>query len=399
MLFAPHLRGKPVVVLSHAEGCIVTRSKEAKALGIAMGAPAFQYAEVFKREGVKALCPNYALYSDMSHRVMSVLSFFTSEIEQYSIDEAFLLLDVQDPLTQAMEIQHKVLQWTGIPVSVGIGVTKTLAKLANDIAKKRQEGVFAIDQEENALFRSLCVQEVWGVGSQLTLSLRSLGIDTVLDLKNASDGWIKHHFSLTLLKTVWELRGISCLPVDAFRSMRKSVTCARSFAVPVTALQELEEALASYVANVAQTLREEKLMASFATLFITTSPHRTPHYANSITLTWEEPTDYPPFLISKAKNALGAIYRTGYLYKKAGITLGGIVTAGGQQLDLFRDKSIDEEKRLRMLSAYEEVRRHFGADALHFAAEGTMQRWRRKRDRASLRYTTCWDELLTVRSG
>lgn len=396
-VFSPRLRGKPVVVLSNNDGCVVARSKEAKVIGIPMGAPAFQYADLFKREKVSVLSSNYTLYGDMSYRVMSVLSMYSEDMHEYSIDEAFLWMQAEDPLELARDIKRTIALWTGIPVSVGIGRTKTLAKLANDLAKKTEEGVFALQEPEHidAVMGRLPVQEVWGIGSQLSAALSARGIDRVLTLKNTPDAWIKTHFSITLLKTVWELRGISCLPLHDDLQMRKSITCSRSFGGPVSALNDLEEAISSYTANAAETLRAEGLMASCATVFLMTSPHRTPCYSNSASWTFDEPTHDTPLLIASAKKALRSIYREGYLYKKTGITMGGIVPEGHYQLDLFHHNA-NHDKRKRALIACDAINQRFGSDAMHFAAEGIKQRWRMKRGNVSQRFTTCWDELLTV---
>jgi DNA polymerase V len=397
-VFSPKLRQKPVVVLSNNDGCIVARSKEAKALGIPMGAPAFQYADVFKREKVQVLSSNYTLYGDMSHRVMSVLAMYGQDIQVYSIDEAFLFLQTEDVLSLARDIKRTVALWTGIPVSVGIGSTKTLAKLANDLAKKTEEGVYALTQKEqsDAVMRRLPVQEVWGIGSQLGHALHACGINTVLTLKNTPDSYLKSRFSVTLLKTVWELRGISCVTLNSDQN-RKSITCSRSFGVPVEVLEDLEEAVASYTASAAEDLRSEGLIASFAVIFLMTSPHRTPYYSNSATVILIEPTHDTPLLITSAKKALRSLYRSGYAYKKVGITLGGIVSEMGYQMDLFcTDRN--KEKRQRALSAFDAINQRFGPSALRFAAEGVKQRWCMKRGNVSLRFTTCWDELLTVRA-
>lgn len=394
-VFAPELRGKPVVVLSSNDGIIVARSKEAKALGIPMGAPAFQYQELFAREKVRALSSNFALYSDMSHRVMRILSLYTEEMEQYSIDEAFLKSDTLT-VADALEMRQRIAQWTGIPVSIGIGETKTLAKLAGDLAKKRPDGVFAFEGETEALLSRMPVQEVWGIGAQLSTRLRAYGIDTVLTLKHAPDDWIKKQFSVTLLKTVWELRGIPCLSLEVGDAARKSITCSRSFGTPITALDTLHEALSRYTASAAETLRAEGLMACVATVFLATSVHRPPHYSNQALCTWEEPTHYTPFLLAKAKKALTSIYRNGYLYKKVGITLAGIVPVDCYQRDLFHSRDQDLDKRAKALAAHDAINQRFGADTLFFAAQGTRHRFTHKRQNVSPRFTTSWDELLKV---
>ena len=393
-VFDPKLKGKPVVVLSSNDGCIVARSKEAKALKIPMGAPAFQYQELFRREKVHVLSSNFSLYSDMSHRVMHLLSLYAEEMEEYSIDEAFLKsseLSRED----AKELRKRIAKWTGIPVSIGIGQTKTLAKLASDLAKKREDGVFAFEEDgqSDALLSYLPVHEVWGIGTQLSIQLRARGIDTVLALKRASDAWIKKRFSVTLLKTVWELRGISCLDIVGGDEIRKSITCSRSFGMPVTSLEDVQEALSRHTASAAEKLRSEGLMACTAAIFLMTSKHRTPCYANQAFCQWEEPTHYTPFLIDKAKKALNVIYRPNYLYKKVGITLGGITVASCYQRDFF---SRDKEKYLKAMSAYDAIHSRFGKDALYFAAEGSKNYRISKSQNVSARFTTSWDDLLIV---
>lgn len=398
-VFAPKLRGKPVVVLSNNDGCVVARSKEAKALGIPMGAPAFQYEQFFKNHAVHALSSNYALYGDMSQRVMHVLSRFSPQMQVYSIDEAFLKIRTEDPLACAKEIKSAVLQWTGIPVSVGIGTTKTLAKVANDIAKKKsREGIFAFQDavHTDAILLQLPIEEVWGIGKQLSLALRAASIPNAKALKDTEDGWLKSRFSVVLQRTACELRGTSCIPFHETPMPRKSVTCSRSFGKKVTELALIEEALATYVTTAAEKLRQEELLPSFITIFLMTSPFAPQPYHQSATIELREPTTFTPDLISIAKKALRKIFHKGYEYKKTGIVMGGLVPQKNYQPDLFSQQGPQREKKLRAMQTIDAVNERAGKSALRFAAEGIEQPWKMKRGNVSPRFTTSWEELLKI---
>jgi DNA polymerase V len=395
--FNPKLRKKPVVVLSNNDGIVVARSKEAKALGLPMGAAFFEYADLFKAQKVHILSSNYTLYGDMSNRVMDVLSTFSPDREIYSIDEAFLHMAVEDPLKIGKEIKCTVLKWTGIPVSVGIGPTKTLSKVANDIAKKK-EGVFAFTDPEqiDAVLQDLDVEEIWGVGKQLSAALREEGIRNARALKDAEDTWIKKRFSVVLLRTVYELRGVSCLSLNELPAPRKSITCSRSFGKPVAKLKEIEEAIASYTANAAEKLREEELLASFLTVFLMTSPFASGSYSNSWTMTLEEPTAFTPVLTCKAKEALGKIFRGGYLYKKVGIIMGGFSPQTNYQPDLFHSDEKKTHRQKRAMQVIDSLNQRFGGSSIRFAAEGIRQPWKMKRSNVTQHFTTSWDQLLNI---
>lgn len=398
-LFNPRLLKKPVVVLSSNDGCVVARSKEAKALGIPMGAPAYQYAALFKEKGVHLLSSNFALYADISCRVMQVLHDLSPHVEEYSVDEAFLASDGKDPIQEALEIQKRVVQWTGIPVSIGIGSTKTLAKVAGDLAKSAPSGVLAL-LDENTIdetLKKIAPSDVWGIGSRLNLALKSHGIFTAYDLKQASELWLKSHFSVFVMRTALELKGSACFSLEEIPAMRQSLTCSRSFGTRVTELADLEEALSTYVASAAEKLRREALVASHLSVFITTSPFLThSRYSNVLTLNLPEPTSYTPELIQAAKSALAPLFRKGYLYKKVGVILGGIVPEETHQRDLFFSPSLTQEKGKKAMAVLDQINRKLDGDKVRFAAEGFTKKWQRKRENASPRYTTSWDELLTV---
>lgn len=396
-VFNPKLQGKPVVVLSNNDGCVVARSKQAKALGIPMGAPAYQYKELFKAQKVTVLSSNFTLYGDMSQRVMHVLSRFSEEMEIYSIDEAFLRIESEDPVAIAREIKRVVLKWTGIPVSIGIGTTKTLSKVANDIAKKG-DGVFAFSDptQIDAVLEKLPVQEIWGIGRQLSAALQEAGIYNARAFKDAPDHWIKKRFSVMLVRTACELRGIPCLEFNELPVPRKSITCSRSFGKAVTKIEEIQEALASYTATAAETLREEELLPSFVTVFLMTSPFREQSYSNSATITLEEPTAFTPELVAKAKSALQHIFRPGYVYKKVGIIMGGFTPKMSYQPDLFHSDEKQKAKQTRAMQVVDNLNARFGKSAVQFAGEGITKHWKMKRGNASPRFTTSWDEILKI---
>ncbi len=396
-VFNPKLHNKPVVVLSNNDGCVVARSKQAKALGIPMGAPAFKYADLFKAHKVHVFSSNFTLYGDLSQRVMHVISHFSPDMEEYSIDEAFLWINTADPLAIAREIKSTVLKWTGIPVSIGIGATKTLAKVANDIAKKG-DGIFIFSDptQIDTVLQQLPVQEIWGIGRNLSLSLQQAGITHARAFKDAPDGWLQKRFSVVQLRTAYELRGISCLALNDLPAPRQSITCSRSFGKPVSKLSDIEEALAVYTANAAEKLREEELLPSVLTVFLMTSPFVQPAYSNSWTMILDEPTSFTPQLVAKVKEVLRKIYRTGYLYKKVGVVMGEFLSQSNVQPDLFLSDEKQTQKRQRAMQVVDTLNQRFGGSSLRFAAEGLQQRWKPKRGNVSPRYTTCWNELLDI---
>ncbi|NGX39244.1 MAG: DNA polymerase IV 1 [Chlamydiae bacterium] len=391
-VFNPKLWGKPVVVLSNNDGCVVARSTEAKKLGIPMGAPAFKYHNFFEVHKVHVYSSNYTLYGDLSHRVMQVLSHFSPELEIYSIDEAFLTTKQDNLIDLAKEIRRKVWRWTGIPVSVGIGPTKTLAKIANHIAKKepKHRGVFSLEDSLEAL-TTFPIEDVWGIGRRLTKRMHQIGLLTARDLQQADPVLIQRRFSVTVSKTVLELQGTSCLPLSEAPSPAKSITRSRSFGKPVARLEALEEALSHFVATAAKKLRTQDLLAKHLTVFLTTSPFIQTPYSNSASASLSVPTDYTPALITKSKQALRPIFRPGYSYKKVGVIFSDLSSKKAVQRDffapLFPTPAID---------AMDKINAKLGKSALQFAAEGIDKPWKMKSSHTSRRFTTHWDELLTV---
>jgi DNA polymerase V len=404
-VFNPIIEGKPVVVLSNNDGNVVARSNEAKALGVQFGAPAFECENLIKK-GVYAFSSNYALYGDMSQRVMNTLSGFAPEMEIYSIDEAFLsfsrLPSVKDLTGYAFQIRRTVKRWTGIPTSIGIGPTKTLAKLANKLAKRNPEhrGVFNIIEhpETDKLLDGVRVEDVWGIGVQYTKLLNLNGIFTALQLKNAPDRWVKKHMTITGLRTVWELRGHSCIPLEEVPPPKKGIISSRSFGRPVESLAELKEALASYVSRAAGKLRAQRSVALFITVFLGTNPFKDePQYHNSITSRLPVPTSHTVELIRHAHRGLEELYRSGFHYKRTGVFLTEIMPEDHAQLNLFSSPSSGKQDIL--MKTIDRINMRWGNNTVIYAAEGIQKGWRMRQLRLSPRFTTQWEEIPVVKAS
>lgn len=361
-----------------------------------MGAPAFQLQEQFKRYRVHALSSNFELYGDMSRRVMHTLSQFSPEMEEYSIDEAFLVMQSDNPLKIASHIRNIVYKNTGIPVSIGIGKTKTLAKVAGDLAKKQPSGCFILDDKIDEVLANLAVIDIWGIGRRLAAQLKSYGIYTALELKKADDTWIQKLFSVVLLRTVWELRGIECLEYHQEESARKSITSSRSFGRVVTELKELEEAVSAYMAKAAEKLRNDESIAKQICVFIHTSRFQEDSYYNYQIISLPQGSDYTPELIACAKKALSKIFRPGLAYKKVGVTLLDLSPKDQQQRDLFSTYEANE-KQTRAMHVLDKIQHKMGRESISFASEGIEKSWKMKKGNSTPRYTTSWEEILTIK--
>jgi len=398
-VFNPRLIGRPVVVLSNNDGCVIARSEEAKALGIAMGAPAFQNKEIFQRHGVEVLSSNFALYGDMSARVMSVLRSQAPGIEVYSIDEAFLALDDNQGEAFARELRAQVRQWTGIPVSVGIASTKVLAKLANWVAKKTPglNGVFdltAAGDTDEVLARVGCA-DIWGIGKGLSARLGHGGsIHTARDLKCADMAWVRRELGVVGERIARELNGISCLRLEEMPPPKQGIASARSFGRPVESLAELEEALATYTARVAEKLRAGHLLASHIHVFVTTNPFSSSplQYTAGAQTTLLQPSNRTPDLIAPALSLLRKIYRHGHRYKKTGIFVTELVSDQRVQLSLF-DQPVDAGPKKALAEAVDQLNRRYGTNTVRYGAMGTRQGWGMRQERKSQGFTTRWSEL------
>ncbi|MEQ1815537.1 MAG: Y-family DNA polymerase [Nitrosomonas sp.] len=345
-VFNPKLEDKPVVVLSNNDGCAVARSNEVKALGVKMGQPWFQLKDLAKKHGIIAYSSNYTLYADMSNRVMSILAVFSPNQEIYSIDECFLDLTgfiKQNQILYGQHIRQRIKQWTGLPVCVGIGSTKTLAKLANHIAKKNPEfnGVCDLNAmslwQQDEWFRKIEVGEIWGIGRRLAPKLQEIGIKTVLDLKTASPSQLRARFSVVMEKTIREINGTACIELEEINSPKKQIVSSRSFGMPVSDLASIEESVSLYISRAAEKLRRQQSYAGAVHVSIRTSPfnEKDPYYANSMTISLPRQTDDTRLLTRVALWGLRRIYRRGYQYQKAGVMLSELVSRQYRQLDLF----------------------------------------------------------------
>jgi DNA polymerase V len=401
-LFQPALRGKPVVVLSNNDGCVIARSNEAKALGIKMGEPWHLCRTRTDTQSVIVRSSNYTLYGDMSARVMQTLSGFTPDLEIYSIDEAFLdFTGFENRLeTHARELRQTVLQWTGIPVSVGIAPTKTLAKLANRQAKKdpKSGGVlmlFSREAQEDALAR-IELTDLWGIADRLATRLIALGINTPLDLRNADAKFMRERFSVVMERMTLELQGIPCITFEEAPPDKKSIMASRSFGRMVTEKRELEEAVSTHAVRAAEKMRRQNLATGRLVVFIHTNqfrPQDRQHFAEQ-TIRLPVATADTGKLTSAALRALNAIYQPGHSYKKAGVMLLDLIPASRVQGGLF--DLPDGPRSMKRMKAIDALNKRYGRDTISLGTSGRKRGWKLRNDFISPRFTTNWDELLSV---
>ncbi|MES0302928.1 Y-family DNA polymerase [Citrobacter sedlakii] len=406
-VFRPDLKGRPVVVLSNNDGCVIARSAEAKAAGIAMGEPYFKLKDQIRRAGVVCFSSNYELYADMSQRVMTTLEDLAPRVEIYSIDEAFCdLTGVRNCRVLedfGRELQEAVYRNTRLAVGVGIGQTKTLAKLANHAAKKwlRQTGgvvdLSNVDRQRK-LMAVLPVDETWGVGRRIAKKLEAMGIKTVLDLADTDIRFIRKHFSVVLERTVRELRGESCLGLEEFAPAKQEIVCSRSFGDRITDYVQMRQAICSYAARAAEKLRGEHQYCRFISAFVKTSPFalNEPYYGNSASVKLLTPTQDSRDIIGAATRCLDVIWKDGHRYQKAGVMLGDFFSQGVAQLNLFDDNAprAGSEKLMEVL---DHLNAKDGKGTLYFAGQGIQQQWQMKREMLSPRYTTRFSDLLRVK--
>lgn len=408
-LFDARLRGRPVVVLSNNDGCAVSRSDEAKALGVPMGAPYFQFRDLAKAHGIVCLSSNFELYAEMSKRVMSLFDRWSPDVEMYSIDEAFVRLRPQSPEAlreTAEDLRATIKRWTGIPVSVGIANTKTLAKAANDVSKKDKSGVRVVmPGEETALLSGLKTQDIWGIGRNLSRWLEAHGIRSAIALRDAETAWIRKQLGVTVERTVQELRGVPCLPLNVEPTDQKNMAHMRSFARPLADREEVKAAILHHAERAAMNLRREKLAARALSVHLYTNRHRAdlPQYFGVETLAFPVPTDFTPEIVARAGEAFDRAFRAGYRYKKAGIVLHDLVRPAEAQADLF--DTVDRARAARLMEAYDGLQARHGAHALRFGARDLVgkdghappsARWQSRADHRTPRYTTRWNELPLV---
>ena len=404
-LFRPDLKDTPVVVLSNNDGCVVARSREAKLLGIKMGVPVFQIKSEMQRHGILAFSSNYALYADLSSRVMRTLEEMAPRVEVYSIDEAFLdLTGIESAISLVefgQQVRERIGHWIGISVCVGIAPTKTLAKLANHAAKKYPATQGVVDltnpDRQRRLLALVPVDDVWGVGRRLSKRLNALGITTALDLANASPRAIREQFSVVLERTVRELNGESCIELEEIPPTKKQIVCSRSFGVKVTHFELLREAICEYATRATEKLRKEQQQAKVMTVFIRTSPFKDnePQYSNSASGELLIPSCDTRDFIELANHLLKRIWKDGFRYAKAGVMLSDFYDPGMFQPGLFDDVS-NRSNSQQLMSVLDTINQS-GAGKVFFAGQGTKKNWSMKREHLSPAYTTRWDQLPRVK--
>lgn len=401
-VFKPALAGRPIVVLSNNDGCIIARSNEAKALGIRMGEPFYKARALIQAHQVQVFSANFTLYGDLSARVMNSLAEFTPELEIYSVDEAFLNLtgfERANLNAYGRLIKRSVEQWTGIPISIGIAETKTLAKIANHLAKKSKKANGVLDlthsKYRKAALQQVTVADVWGVGRKYADKLHRHGIYTAFDLQQVDDAWLFKTFPAPFIQTVQELRGIACLSIEQ-ASLPKSLVCSRSFAQPEESLGKLKESVATYTAHAAERLRKAGMACHRLLVFVQTNRFRqsNPQYSNSTSVALVTASQDTSELIQAAHQALRHIFKEGYAYHKAGVMLLDLVPLNAVQGNLF--DPLDRAKRTVLMNALDQINHDFGLGSIRYAAEGLSPRWRMKQEHRSPRYTTCWSELAQV---
>jgi DNA polymerase V len=411
--FQPQLVGKPIVVLSNNDGCVIARSNEAKALKIEMGVPFWEIKKLIKQHNIHVFSSNYPLYGDMSERIMNIAKDHCGDIEVYSIDESFLKFDTQlNPVeTTCKTLRAKVLQGTGVPVSIGIAPTKTLAKIANHVAKKgvttgflgqNTEGVFALVETDiiNEILSNFEVSKVWGIGRAYQKTLADYGILTAFDLKNASQTWIKQKFGVVMLRTVKELNGIPCLALEAPVESRQNVMVSRSFRKDVYAISELTEALSVYATRLGEKLRQYKQTTDQLTIFLWTNPHKRLTFDAKIyfseTIKLPYATSDTAMLIHYALLVLKKIYQPKLNYKKGGILAHDLMPDNATQGNLF--ESMDTAARHKtLMGVMDSMNKKYGKETLQIASCGVQHTWSRQAQFCSAGYTTKWGEILRVK--
>ncbi len=408
-IFQPKLEDVPMVVLSNNDGCAVARSAEVKALGVKMGTPWFQMQDLAKKHGIQAYSSNYTLYGDMSSRVAQVLRTFTPNLEVYSIDESFLKIEsvlkqYQDALELGQIIKQQVKDTTGLPVCVGIGVSKTLAKLANHLAKKHKQfsGVCDVNSmEKEELYQWMtetAVGEVWGIGKQIAKKLNAQNVNSVFDLLQASPQAMRQQFGVVMERLCYELRGISCLQLEEVAPVKQQIIASRSFGKLVSSQVELAESVATHVARAAEKLRGQNSTTGELTVFIQTNPFKQnePQHHQSITIPLADPTDNTLTLTNAALAGLKKIYEAGFRYKKAGVILNLISDKPTMQQSLFENIET-KGKSAHLMKAMDDINNRFGNSVLRSAATGTKREWQMRSGNKSRNYTTRWDDLPVAR--
>jgi DNA polymerase V len=404
-MFDPSLKGKPVVVLSNNDGCAIARSDEAKELGIPMGAPAFMIQDMLATHNVQVFSSNYTLYGSMSKRVMDILRSYAPAIEVYSIDEAFLdlqKLKYTDLFGLAVEIRETIMDHTGLPISIGIGPTKTLAKMANRYAKKnkKQTGVHVAATPEciEEILSATEVGDIWGIGGQYKKLLTNNGFNTAADLVTAPEEWVRKNMTVVVQRLVYELKGIRAIRWEDIPPPKKNICTGRSFGKLITGLKELQQAVAAHASSCARKLRQEKSVAGKVHVFIQTNPFRRedPQYYTGITVPLTVASNSTSEIIKFAMHGLKLIFKTGYNYMKAGVMVLDLVPQESFQLGLFDTR--DREKDKSLMQAIDQTNRDFGKDIVRYGTQSYGRQWHLRRMKLSPCYTTRIDQIMEVKS-
>ncbi len=402
-VFNPALKRKPVIVLSNNDGCVIARSQEVKDLGIKMGVPWFKVKNLARHHKIIVFSSNYTLYADMSNRVMKIISEFAPNQEVYSIDECFLDLTGFKHLgltDYGQRIRSTINRLVGLPVCVGVGASKTLAKLANHIAKKCSifDGVCNLNEITqdtlDLLFSKIKVGEVWGVGRCIEKKLAKLGVNTVFDLKQSSPQALRKQFSVLMERTIRELNGESCIPLEEIAPLKKQLVCSRGFGIPVSSLSELSEAVTTYTTRVAEKLRRQRSVAAMVYVFIQTDPFKKKdrQYNPGRLIHLTNPTNDTRILINAVLTGLKSIYKSGFAYKKAGVLLDDLLPFSQHQKSLFDDKEAQAHSEF-LMQAIDGINNTMGSGTIKFLGEGLEKQWRAKAEKKTRCYTTRVDEI------
>lgn len=404
-MFNPSLNGRPIIVLSNNDGCAVARSDEAKSLGIEMGTPAFMIQDLLREKNVAVFSSNYTLYGSMSERVMTILKSFVQNVEVYSIDEAFLdlsNLQYHDLFELAVSIREKIMAHTGLPVSIGVAPTKTLAKMANRYAKKhkKQIAVHVVDTEERIqdLLEKTAVGDIWGIGHQYQKLLLSNNFKTAADLINAPEEWVRKSMSVVRQRLLFELKGIKAIEWENKPPAKKNICTSRSFGTLLTDIKDISQAVASHASACARKLRQENSCCTKIHVFIQTNPHRgqDKQYFTGITLRLNVASNMSNEFVKFALIGLRMIFKSGYKYMKVGVMVLDIIPQNAVQLGLFDKRERGKGKQL--MTAFDTTNKAFGKDIVRYAAHDYGKKWKLKSFNLSPCYTTRIDQIMKVKS-
>lgn len=401
-VFRPNLRDKPIVVLSNNDGCVIARSNEAKALGVPMGAPAFKFKALFEQHHIHVFSSNYALYGDMSHRVMTLLSSYTPDIEIYSIDEAFLQFkgfDLFELQSYAETIKRTVDKGTGIPVSIGIAPTKALSKVANRIAKKFPQqtgGVYIIDSEEKRIkaLKWLAVEDIWGIGRKHSARLNAYKVYTAFDFINLHDDWVRKQLSVVGLRLKHELEGKPTLELETVQT-KKAIATTRTFEGMLTDFENIKERVSTFAISCAEKLRKQQSCCNVVMVFLHSNWHRKdlPQYGKNIVVKTHYPTNSSIDLIKYATQGLEHIYKEGYHYKKAGVIVMNITPENAKQFSMFSEEN---PKHMPLMKTIDRLNKSIGQTKVKFGSQDLGRTWKMKQEKLSPRYTTKLSEIIDI---